>query len=72
MLAAGLAAFRRAGGATVKPSWWRTILKGAGMVSTLWLAFRSRSPDFQDKRPNSRAKPDRISAESPISRPLTS
>ncbi|MGA2747314.1 MAG: hypothetical protein ABSG59_00950 [Verrucomicrobiota bacterium] len=40
-LIAGLAAFRRGkpadGGA--KFSWVRTILKGAGLISTLWLAF---------------------------------
>lgn len=44
MLVAGLAAFRR--GKTVaadaKPSWLQTILKSAGLISTLWLAFRSR------------------------------
>jgi len=41
VLVAGLAAFRRGkpadGGA--KFSWVRTILKGAGLISTLWLAF---------------------------------
>jgi hypothetical protein len=47
MLVAGLAAFRHSknGDADAKPSWRRTILKGAGLVSTLWLAFRSRSRD---------------------------
>ena len=24
---------------TAKPSWWQTILKGAGVASTLWQAF---------------------------------
>jgi len=42
-LMAGLVAFRRGnpadGGA--KPSWLQMILKGAGLVSTLWLAIRS-------------------------------
>jgi uncharacterized membrane-anchored protein len=42
-LIAGLAAFRRGkpadGGA--KFSWLRTILKGASLISTLWLAIRS-------------------------------
>ncbi len=45
VLVAGLAAFRR--GKTMdaegKPSWLQTILKSAGLVSTLWLAFRSGS-----------------------------
>jgi len=43
-LVAGVSAFRR--GKTVdadaKSSWWQTILKGAGLVSTIWLAFRPR------------------------------
>jgi hypothetical protein len=44
-LVAGLAAVRRGktarGGA--RPSWLRIILRGAGLLSTLWLAFRSFS-----------------------------
>jgi hypothetical protein len=51
VLVAGLAALRR--GKTVdldtKPSWLQTILKGAGLISTLWLAFRSRGRDQKDK-----------------------
>ena len=46
-LVAGLAAFRRGkpanGGA--KPSWLQTVLKGAGLISTLWLAFCSLRRD---------------------------
>lgn len=44
MLVAGLAALRRgkAADADAKPSWFKRILKGAGVVSSLWLAFRSR------------------------------
>ncbi len=47
VLVAGLAAFQRgkpadAGG---KRSWLQIILKGAGLISTLWLAFRSQSRD---------------------------
>ena len=44
VLVAGLAACRRdrAVDAKAKPSWLQTILKGAGLISTLWLAFRSR------------------------------
>ena len=46
-LVAGLAAFRRnkPAGADAKPSWRRTILKGAGLISTFWLAFRSQGRD---------------------------
>jgi len=48
---AGLAAIRRSKFSRPgeKPSWWQTILKGAGMVSTLWLAFRAKGHDQQDK-----------------------
>ena len=47
VLVAGLAAFRRGkpAGANAKPSWLRTILKGAGLISTFWLAFRSQRRD---------------------------
>jgi hypothetical protein len=42
-LVAGLASCRRKAStpAAEKPSWLRTILKGAGLVSTFWQAFRS-------------------------------
>jgi hypothetical protein len=57
VLVAGLAAFRR--GKRVdddaKPSWLQTLLKGAGMVSTLWLAFRAKGHDQENKDPDSRA-----------------
>ncbi len=45
VLVAGLAGFRRGKpeDAAAKPSWPQTILKGAGLLSNLWLAFRSRS-----------------------------
>jgi hypothetical protein len=44
VLVTGLAALRRIqpGEPGTKASWPQTILKGAGLVSTLWLAFRSR------------------------------
>jgi hypothetical protein len=47
VLVAGLAAFRRGKpvDAGAKPSWLRTILKGAGLISTFWLAFRSQRRD---------------------------
>jgi hypothetical protein len=49
-LVAGLAAFRRnkPGEADAEPSWPQTILKGAGLVSNLWLAFRSRGRDRRE------------------------
>ena len=51
LLVAGLAAFRRgkSGSAGVKPSWLQTMLKRAGMISTLWLRFRSQRRDQKDK-----------------------
>lgn len=55
-LVAGLTAFRRSkpAEAAVKPSWIQTILKGAGLVSNLWLALPSRNHNHDDKLPNSR------------------
>lgn len=43
-LVAGLAFFRRKKSAPIaeKPSWLQTILKGAGPISALWQAFRSK------------------------------
>jgi hypothetical protein len=51
VLVAGLAAFRRgkAAHAEGRPSWLQTILKGAGLISSLWLAFRSRGREQKDK-----------------------
>ena len=51
VLVAGLAAFKRSKptDADAKPSWMKSILKGAGMVSTLWLAFRSQRRDHKDE-----------------------
>ena len=47
VLVAGLAARRRgkSGDAAAKPSWPQTLLKGASLVSTLWLALRKQRPD---------------------------
>ncbi len=44
VLVSGLAAFRRGNppDADGKPSWFRTVLKGAGLVSNLWLALRPK------------------------------
>jgi hypothetical protein len=46
-LVAGLASFRRKKSAPPdeKPSWWRTVLKGAGLVTTCWRAFRRPDRD---------------------------
>jgi hypothetical protein len=51
LLVAGLAACRRTKStpAVEKLSWWQIFLKGAGMISTLWLAFHSRGHDQTDK-----------------------
>ena len=50
-LVAGLLSFRRKRHepAAEKPSWWQTILKGAGLVSTLWQSFRPPGRDPPDK-----------------------
>jgi hypothetical protein len=46
-LAAGLAALRRGkpADAGAKTSWLQTMLKGAGLISTLWAAFRPQRRD---------------------------
>jgi hypothetical protein len=43
-LVASLASFRRkkSAPAAEKPSWLQTILKGTGLISTVWQAFRSQ------------------------------
>ena len=50
-LVAGVAAYRRGKSAPAngKSSWPQTILKGAGLVSNLWLAFRSRGGQPKDQ-----------------------
>ena len=35
--------------AEAKPSWMKSILKGAGLISTFWLAFRPRDHDQDSK-----------------------
>jgi len=57
VLVAGLTAFRRGASTNVSPkkSWLQIALKGAGLVSTLWLAFRPQTapgtrPDSQNPR----------------------
>jgi hypothetical protein len=46
-LIAGLVSFRRhkSAPAEQKSSWLQTILKGAGLISTVWQAFRSQRRD---------------------------
>ena len=43
-LVTGLASCRRKASAPAaeKPSWWQTLLKGAGLVSSFWSEFRSQ------------------------------
>jgi len=50
-LVAGLSSFRhkKTAPAAEKPSWWQTVLKGAGVVSTLWQSFRPPGRDSADK-----------------------
>ena len=50
LLVAGLAAFHRGKPAPADPkrSWLQTILKGAGWVSTIWLAFNSPGRNQKD------------------------
>ena len=46
-LIADLASFRckKSAPAAEKPSWLQTILKGAGLISTVWQAFRPQGRD---------------------------
>jgi hypothetical protein len=46
-LIGGVASFRhkKTAPAAEKPSWLQTIVKGAGLVSTIWTAFRSQHRD---------------------------
>ena len=46
-LVAGVASFRHKKSAPVaeKPSWLQTVLKGAGLISTIWSQFRPQRCD---------------------------
>src|ERR1017187_2453976 len=50
-LIASLASFRcaRSAPAGEKPSWLQTILKGAGLIATIWQAFHSQGRNQNDK-----------------------
>lgn len=57
LLVTGLVALRR-GQSTPpeeKPAWWQTLLKAAGLVSTVWQAVRAKGPDQENEKPRSRA-----------------
>jgi HPt (histidine-containing phosphotransfer) domain-containing protein len=43
-LVAGLSSLchKKSPPAAEKPSWWKTLLKGAGLASSFWQAFRSQ------------------------------
>jgi hypothetical protein len=41
-LVAGIVSFRQKKSAPEKPSWWRTILKGAQLAGSLWSEFQAR------------------------------
>jgi len=55
LLVTGFTVFRRGKcvDAGVKPSWWQPILKGAGLISTLWRAFRAKGHDQETREPDS-------------------
>ena len=50
LLAAGLSSFHRnqAASSEEKTPWWRTILKYAGVATSIWSAFRSHTPRKED------------------------
>lgn len=50
MLTAALKAFQRGNdeGTAAKPSWLQTALKGAGLIFTLWPAFRTPDRKQED------------------------
>jgi negative regulator of sigma E activity len=50
-LVAGLSSLRPKASAPAaeKPSWWQTILKGAGLASSFWQAFRSQGCGQEEK-----------------------
>jgi len=50
-LVAGLASCRHKKSAPTaeKPSWWRILLKGAGVVGTFWQTFRAPGCEQTDK-----------------------
>jgi len=52
VLVAALTSFRRGKPAAVeaKPSWIQSALKGANLISTLWMAFRSPGRDQKEKQ----------------------
>jgi hypothetical protein len=50
-MVSGLLSLRRkaAAPAAEKPQWWQSILKGAGLVSSLWQSFRPPGHDQSEK-----------------------
>jgi len=50
-LVAGLSSLRhkKSAPAEEKPSWWQTLLKGAGFVSSCWSEFRSQRREQKDQ-----------------------
>ena len=49
---AAVAAFRKPTVSGAKTSWLQTLLKGAGLISNLWLAFRGPGRDRVDQENN--------------------
>jgi hypothetical protein len=56
VLVAAVSAFRRVKSVSngAKPSWLQSALKGAGMISTLWLAFRPQGRQQETPRDDQR------------------
>ena len=50
-LVAGLVSCRHKASAPVaeKPSWWQTILKGAGLVGSFWSEFRAQRREQEEE-----------------------
>jgi len=72
LLVAAVSAFRRGKfeEAGAKASRWQALLKGAGSISTLWLAFRSRGRD--QNRQMEEQKKDRLSEDNQANKIRTS
>jgi hypothetical protein len=50
-LVAGLSSLRhkKSEPAAEKPSWWKTLLKGAGLASSFWSEFRSQGCEQKEE-----------------------
>jgi len=57
LLVTGLAAHRRGSPTRTaeKPAWWQRLLNAAGMIATVWLAFRPKGREEENHEPPARA-----------------